>query len=541
MATIIQLRNDTKENWKENNPVLAEGEVGIELDTNKMKVGDGNNSWNDLSYMVSGGGSGGTGSSNSDMTLGGIVSKYRVESNSVIDSDIMFTVNSSVSDIRNDLNDKFVVFSRNKYVNGQRRHYDRAREFKRISPLKATRMKDDRIMTSIYMKCWCISRDWTSPFDFDNDENLYFYTFEDTDDPSELRNIDPQIYGVNWSYDGICTCLNRLTNNGEFLSDYDSENDYGLFRLPEYDVHHIVNWNRGEYYDRGEHEFITIDENAFRYNDHFKKIHCHEYKDSNGIKRYFWSENWKRAGLGSEVYACEDNTKIPDKYSDLILTNYVTGSIPFEHVSERQDLKMLKYIDGDEHSLIDQMGNWMSEWSCDYTGTYFDDYPIRPIPLSKCYARVPVLTGDQEARPGSSVLDWVRADLVEDWQWDKLNEKDPIEFMLPIRAQHIAMRFFGFHKVTYHNFLRRKNLLKYFAAEDAGRSNMTGVLHNKPTSRDTYLGSEFIYISLESYEDINHNKLTKTPQLKRSIRIQVPNYNMHQSAGEPCSVFVDLV
>lgn len=57
MATIIQSRNDTATNWATVNPVLAQGEIGIELDTRKFKVGDGINDWNNLPYFVSGGGS----------------------------------------------------------------------------------------------------------------------------------------------------------------------------------------------------------------------------------------------------------------------------------------------------------------------------------------------------------------------------------------------------------------------------------------------------------------------------------------------------
>jgi len=51
MATIIQLRRDTASNWSSNNPVLASGEAGIETDTNRAKIGNGVDSWNDLPYF----------------------------------------------------------------------------------------------------------------------------------------------------------------------------------------------------------------------------------------------------------------------------------------------------------------------------------------------------------------------------------------------------------------------------------------------------------------------------------------------------------
>lgn len=45
---------DTSINWTSNNPVLLAGEIGIESDTNKMKVGDGTTAWNNLEYFSGG-------------------------------------------------------------------------------------------------------------------------------------------------------------------------------------------------------------------------------------------------------------------------------------------------------------------------------------------------------------------------------------------------------------------------------------------------------------------------------------------------------
>jgi len=47
----IQLRNDTAANWKAANPVLLKGEVGIEIDTRKMKIGDGISTYTALKYV----------------------------------------------------------------------------------------------------------------------------------------------------------------------------------------------------------------------------------------------------------------------------------------------------------------------------------------------------------------------------------------------------------------------------------------------------------------------------------------------------------
>ena len=46
----IQLRNDTAENWTNANPVLRKGEMGVEIDTRKIKIGNGTDHWTTLKY-----------------------------------------------------------------------------------------------------------------------------------------------------------------------------------------------------------------------------------------------------------------------------------------------------------------------------------------------------------------------------------------------------------------------------------------------------------------------------------------------------------
>ena len=46
----IQLKGDTAQNWRTNNPVLLRTEMGVENDTRKFKFGDGTTAWNDLEY-----------------------------------------------------------------------------------------------------------------------------------------------------------------------------------------------------------------------------------------------------------------------------------------------------------------------------------------------------------------------------------------------------------------------------------------------------------------------------------------------------------
>ena len=52
----LQLRRDTAANWTSNNPTLLSGELVVETDTLKLKVGDGSTAWGGLSYVGDGGG-----------------------------------------------------------------------------------------------------------------------------------------------------------------------------------------------------------------------------------------------------------------------------------------------------------------------------------------------------------------------------------------------------------------------------------------------------------------------------------------------------
>jgi hypothetical protein len=52
MTARMQQRRDTAANWTSTNPTLASGEIGIETDTYKMKVGTGSTAWTSLPYSV---------------------------------------------------------------------------------------------------------------------------------------------------------------------------------------------------------------------------------------------------------------------------------------------------------------------------------------------------------------------------------------------------------------------------------------------------------------------------------------------------------
>ena len=53
MANTIhfQLRGDTAANWESKNPVLLRNEPGYDTTNNRLKMGDGSTTWEDLPYV----------------------------------------------------------------------------------------------------------------------------------------------------------------------------------------------------------------------------------------------------------------------------------------------------------------------------------------------------------------------------------------------------------------------------------------------------------------------------------------------------------
>ena len=49
--TKIQHRRDTSARWSTANPVLQAGEIGIDTTVNRIKIGDGVTTWNNLNYI----------------------------------------------------------------------------------------------------------------------------------------------------------------------------------------------------------------------------------------------------------------------------------------------------------------------------------------------------------------------------------------------------------------------------------------------------------------------------------------------------------
>ena len=52
MAIQFQFRRAVAAAWTSGNPVLAQGEMGLETDTNRFKIGTGAAAWNTLPYVT---------------------------------------------------------------------------------------------------------------------------------------------------------------------------------------------------------------------------------------------------------------------------------------------------------------------------------------------------------------------------------------------------------------------------------------------------------------------------------------------------------
>ena len=48
----VRLRTDSAVNWLKANPVLLKGEIGVEEDTGRIKIGNGNSAWSVLPYFL---------------------------------------------------------------------------------------------------------------------------------------------------------------------------------------------------------------------------------------------------------------------------------------------------------------------------------------------------------------------------------------------------------------------------------------------------------------------------------------------------------
>lgn len=90
MAVQIQLRRGTAAAWTSANPTLANGEIGIESDTNLFKIGNGSTAWTSLSYGGVQGTAGTNGTNGQGVPTGGATGTVLVK-NSATNYDTAWT------------------------------------------------------------------------------------------------------------------------------------------------------------------------------------------------------------------------------------------------------------------------------------------------------------------------------------------------------------------------------------------------------------------------------------------------------------------
>jgi hypothetical protein len=106
VADKIQIRRDTAANWTSANPTLAQGELGIETDTLKVKAGTGSTAWTSLGYLINTGGY----AAYSDTTANFTGTLQNGGSNVVVDTDIGATVQAFDADTtKNDVANTFTA------------------------------------------------------------------------------------------------------------------------------------------------------------------------------------------------------------------------------------------------------------------------------------------------------------------------------------------------------------------------------------------------------------------------------------------------
>jgi hypothetical protein len=96
MAYKIQLRRDIAANWATNNPLLLNGEIGIETDTLKFKIGNGTQRWNSITaYALKPGLANGVATLNSD----GKIPLSQLPDQVSLDSEALLAIQNALSSI----------------------------------------------------------------------------------------------------------------------------------------------------------------------------------------------------------------------------------------------------------------------------------------------------------------------------------------------------------------------------------------------------------------------------------------------------------
>lgn len=129
MATVrIQVRRGTSADWTSVNPTLAAGEMGVETNTRKLKIGDGSTAWNSLDYIASDVpaiGEIAQDAIDAALTMGsGLTKTYNDGANTItvaIDTAVIATqtyVDTAISSLGNTVNNTYIPDSEKGQANG---------------------------------------------------------------------------------------------------------------------------------------------------------------------------------------------------------------------------------------------------------------------------------------------------------------------------------------------------------------------------------------------------------------------------------------
>ena len=555
MANRIQLRRDTALNWSAANPILAQGEMGFESDTNQFKIGDGTSSWNDLTYFSGGGGGGGGDSAirldqvfpqnikwQHDYSESEDPTQYEKNiSYRGLPANICFTLNCSKSKMINEKENLYVVLDRYKQNISNKSELQ--------ANLKFRRQNDRRLQTDIVMHCWRIDAKFIGGNESDPTQYRYFYTTSDYgDDVSSLINDNPYVYfyrshGGEQDYrtkpygeviSNWATCLNALyTNKNSYqVSDYrraynenDGETqDADIYRCPEFDVNTVPHT----------HGLV----------DYFRRMFCRKYKNENGIF-FFWSD-WLDPDCDVYGYfkdgSLADN-EIPEKVTDLEVFTTVDDFTGYTFMEERRDLLWLR-ADLDNYSVEDilyKLSNNTFNISMQSNPRktkafqiYWWDYPIMPVRLSECEVLVmEALPPDPDlGEIGYKVGTWVKFnELIHDQygsqQWELL--KQPI-FRLPYDTYDLWMRFSGWQKKAYYqgtyddtdnvHIQYLKNRIPVAGPGDIEKYRRTGSKHIYKAHANHGSMTEHVQFTLCTWSEVVHNKKADCNAIKMTLALR---------------------
>ena len=545
MANRIQLRRDTALNWNTANPILAQGEMGFETDTNQFKIGDGVSAWNSLTYFSGGGGGESTIrlnqlfpqsqymiKSSNDSKKSGMRDYHPTERDYVQYmfeqaqkgefAHICFTLNCSKNKIVTEKDNLYITIDRFKRGTQNKNKKQTVQRFRR--------QNDRRMQTNKVMYCW--RDDYNDEGDgLDPTYYRYFYTTSDySDDVNELFNDDPTVYiytshngeqdstGSNWA-----TCLNALKSSGESVSNYYSGT---VTRCPEFDVHDVA-WIDGS-----------------RLLDYFTRMFGRKYSDGDGT--YFFWANWRDDDSPVYAYMRDGNlvsNEVPKSVLDLTELTTVANFTGYTYLEDRRDLNWLAMSeDIDEDELLSDVNSWtfskhiITNHNSRHVvcfDTYWWDYPINPVLLSRCEVLVPLrLPPDPDlGNIGYKAGTWVNLDeLLNDeygiQQWEMIQQ--PV-FRLPYDTFYLWMRFSGWQKRAYYSgtfddsgeyMQHQKNIIPAPGDGYLERYNRFGssLKYKNHESRGSV--TEYVQFNLATFDEIIHNKKTSSNAITKKLSLR---------------------